>query len=355
METTFQGKKVSSILGILPEHEGLFDDEAENYTFPVKQTMRLKRVMGFDRHRLAKSTSKVSDFGIYGLKYMLGHGWINKDEIGALLVVSLCPDYFVPHNSNIIQAGCGLDRDVICIDMPQGCCGFIIGLTEAFMLLEHMDKKVVLINGDVLTHKISKQDRNEYPVMGDATTITIVENTKDEDKIYTEIHMDGYRREALIIPAGGFRKPSTAETAKMEDCGDGNIRSQNDMYMDGTEVFNFVMQDVPPMIGNILGKSGLTTEQIDYFLFHQPNKFIVKKLGEKLGVPEEKMPNNLVETFGNPSSASIPLVTALNLKNEFISKTYRCCLSGFGTGLSYGALTMKMGNLTHCEIIGSNL
>jgi len=355
METTFQGKKISSILGILPEHEGLFDDEAENYTFPVKQTMRLKRVMGFDRHRLAKPTSTVSDFGIYGLNYMLEHGWINKEEIGALLVVSLCPDYFVPHNSNIIQAGCGLDKDVICIDMPQGCCGFILGLIEAFMLLEHMDKKVVLINGDVLTHKISKQDRNEYPVMGDATTITIVENTKDEDHIYAEIHMDGYRREALIIPAGGFRNPSTVETAKMEDCGDGNIRSQNDMYMDGTEVFNFVMQDVPPMIDNILSKSGLAAEQIDYFLFHQPNKFIVKKLGEKLGVSEEKMPNNLVEIFGNPSSASIPLVTALNLKDEFISKTYRCCLSGFGTGLSYGAITMKMGNFTHCEIIGSDL
>ena len=74
METTFQGKKISSILGILPEHEGLFDDEAENYTFPVKQTMRLKRVMGFDRHRLAKPTSTVSDFGIYGLNYMLEHG-----------------------------------------------------------------------------------------------------------------------------------------------------------------------------------------------------------------------------------------------------------------------------------------
>jgi len=355
METTFQGKRISSILGILPENEGLFDDEAGNYTFPVKQTMRLKRVMGFDRHRLAKETSTVSDFGIYGLNYVLEQGWINREEIGALVVISLCPDYFVPHNSNIIQAGCGLDKDVICLDIAQGCCGFILGLAEAFMLLEHMDKKVILINGDVLTHKISKKDRNEYPVMGDATTITIVENTNDKEMIYAEIHTDGYRRESLIIPAGGFRKPSSSETAEMVDCGDGNIRSQNDMYMDGTEVFNFVMQDVPPMIDNILSKAGFTTEEIDYFLFHQPNKFIVKKLGEKLGVSEKQMPNNLVEKYGNPSSASIPLVTALNLKEEFLTKTYRCCLSGFGTGLSYGAIIMQLGNLTHCEIIETDL
>ena len=79
-------------------------------------------------------------------------GWIQKEEIGAIIVVSLCPDHFVPQNSNIIQGALQLDSDVICMDIPQGCCGFVLGLSQAFMLLEHLNgKKVVLVNGDVLS------------------------------------------------------------------------------------------------------------------------------------------------------------------------------------------------------------
>ena len=141
MITEFKGKRISSILGVLPETVGYFDDEVENYSFPVRQTMRLKKVMGYNQHRLAKETSTVSDFGAYGLKYMLDEKWINKDEIGAVIVVTLCPDFFVPHVSNIVQAKCNLNTDIICIDIAQGCCGFLLGLMQSFMLLDHIQGK----------------------------------------------------------------------------------------------------------------------------------------------------------------------------------------------------------------------
>ncbi|MBQ8667562.1 MAG: hypothetical protein IJ526_11955 [Lachnospiraceae bacterium] len=128
METRFQGKKITSMLGIIPETIGYFDDEVDNYSFPAKQTMRLKKVMGYKQHRLAKETSAVSDFAVYGLRYMLDNRWIEKDEIGAVITVTLCPDYFVPHISNIVQAECEIGTDIICMDIAQGCCGFILGL-----------------------------------------------------------------------------------------------------------------------------------------------------------------------------------------------------------------------------------
>ena len=101
MITTFQGKKITSLLGILPEKIGYFDDEVNNYSFPARQTMRLKKVMGYNQHRLAKDTSTVSDFAVYGLRYMLEKEWIRKEEIGAIITVTLCPDHFVPHISTI--------------------------------------------------------------------------------------------------------------------------------------------------------------------------------------------------------------------------------------------------------------
>lgn len=353
MFTEFKDKRITTMLGILPETTGYFDDEVGNYSFPEKQTMRLKKIMGYNRHRLAKETSTVSDYAVYGMKYMFDNGWIKREDIGAVVVVTLCPDYFVPHISNIVQAECDLDTDIICMDIAQGCCGFILGLMQSFMLLEHLgDKKVVLINGDVLSHKISRRDRNDFPLIGDATTITVVENGGD-DTIYCEMHNDGKRGEALKIPAGGFRMPSSAKTAEMTDQGDGNFRALDHMHMNGSEVFNFVQTEVPPMLEDAFRRNSRTVDDFDWFFFHQPNKFMLQKLAEKANLPMEKLPMNLVENFGNPSGASIPLTAIYNCSKELIDKDNRCCLAAFGSGLAWGVMFMHIGNLDYCEMMDS--
>lgn len=355
MITEFQGKIISSILGVVPETVGYFDDEVSNYSFPPKQTMRLKKIMGYNKHRLAKDSSTVSDFAVYGLKYMLDNGWIKKEEIGAVITVTLSPDHFVPQISNIVQARCGLGTDIICFDVAQGCCGFLLGLMQSFMVLEHLgDKKVVLINGDVLSHKISKNDRNDFPLAGDATTITIVENGENSP-VYYEMHNDGSRGDALKIPAGGFRMPSTPETARLTDQGDGNFRSLDHIHMDGSEVFNFVQSDVPVMLSEALKRTGRQINDFDWFLFHQPNRFMLQKLAEKAGIPFEKIPMNLVENFGNPSGASIPLTAVFDCKEQLMTKDNLCCLSAFGSGLAWGVIFMNIGNLSNCELIESDL
>lgn len=354
METWFKGKKITSMLGILPEKIGYFDDEVGNYTFPTKQTLRLKKVMGYNQHRLSKESSTVSDFAVYGLNYMIEHEWINRDEIGAVVTITLCPDHFVPHISNIVQAKCGLNTDIICMDVAQGCCGFLLGLMQSFMLLEHMsDKKVVLINGDVLSHKVSKKDRNDYPLIGDGTTITVIENGGD-DEIYYEMHNDGSRGDALKIPAGGFRMPCSSETSEMIDQGDGNFRALDNMHMDGSGVFNFVQIEVPPMLENAFSKAGKKKDDIDWFLFHQPNKFMLQKLSQKAGIPEEKLPMNLVENFGNLSGACIPMTAIYNIKDEMMTKSLKCCMSAFGSGLAWGTMFMSIGPLNHCEMLESS-
>lgn len=354
MITHFKGKRIRSMLGILPETVSCFDDEVDNYSFPPKQTLRLKKVMGYDRHRLAKENSTVSDFAVYGLKYMLENGWIRKEEIGAVVTVTLCPDYFVPHISNLVQAKCDLDKDVICLDIAQGCCGFLVGLMQSFMLLDHMDKKVVLINGDIISHKVSKKDRNDYPLIGDGAAITVIESNGDDD-IYYEMNTDGKRADALIIPAGGFRMPSTSETSVMVDQGDGNFRSLDNMSMNGSEVFSFVQTEVPVMLSEAFKREGKSKDDFDWFFFHQPNRFMLQKLAEKADLPFEKLPMNLVENFGNPSGASIPLTAIFNCSKDLKEKNNRCCLSAFGSGLAWGVMFMNIGDLEYCEMIESDL
>ncbi|MDP1510649.1 ketoacyl-ACP synthase III [Paenibacillus sp. CMAA1739] len=356
MKTVFRKKKITGILGVLPETEIKFEDEVSNYNFPEKQTMRLKKIMGFEKHRVVKGTTASSDLCVFGLNYLLEKKLINKNEIGAIIVVTTTPDHYIPHVSNIIHGECNLNHDVICIDISQGCAGFLHGLMQSFMLLEHLDdKKVVLFNADTLSKKVSRKDRNSYPLIGDAAAVTVVENDANAKDIYFNMYNDGSRGEALIIPAGGSRLPSSSETSIVRDSDqDGNLRSLDNLKMDGSEVFTFVQTEVPPLIEETLKFADQDKDQIDWFLFHQPNKFMLKKLAEKLEVPYEKVPMNIVESFGNPSGASIPIGIVHNLGPLVVDNKYKCCFSAFGSGLTWGAMTIELGEMSFCEMLISD-
>lgn len=356
MKMKFVNKKITGILGLLPEQTFYFDDEVGNYTFPEKQTARLKKVMGYEKHRLAKETSTTSDFCVYGLNYLLNRGRIRKEDIGAIVVITVSPDYFMPHVSNIIHGECDLPEDVLCMDIPQGCCGYLIGLMQSYMLLDQIpQKKVLLFNADVLSHKVSKHDRNDFPLTGDASSISIIENSFQEEEIIYQLNFDGKQREALIIPAGGFAMPCTEETAVIHTMEDGNQRSLNHLRMDGAGVFNFVQANVPRMIIQMLEENGIRQDDVDYYLFHQPNKFMLKKLADKMKVSYDKMFMNIVENFGNPSGASIPINIAYNMGEKLLNNRYLCCLSAFGSGLAWGAMLMQLGDMDFCELIDTDL
>ena len=355
MKSIFYGKRINGILSVLPENEIYFDEEVGNYAFPSQQTMRLKKIMGYNKHRVVKPSTASSDLCVDGMNHLFKTGRVRKEDIGAIVVVTITPDHFVPHVSNIVQARLDLPHDILCIDISQGCTGFLMGLMQAFLLLDIMpNKKVVVINADVLSKKVSKQDRNSYPLIGDAATITVVESDKKACDIHFNIYMDGSRGDALIIPAGGSRLPSNEQTAAVQESGDGNFRSLDNLKMDGTAVFNFVQTDVPPLIEEILEYSGNHKDDIDWFLFHQPNKFMLQKLADRIGVPRDKVLMNIVENYGNPSGASIPLTIVHNLSNDLLTNKRKCCLSAFGAGLSWSAMTMELGDLDFCEMLYSN-
>jgi 3-oxoacyl-[acyl-carrier-protein] synthase-3 len=154
-----------------------------------------------------------------------------------------------------------------------------------------------------------------------------------------------------MIPAGGFRLPSSPETAVLEDVGDNNLRAKDHLRMDGSAVFNFVQVEVPPMIDSLLTLGGASMESVDWFLFHQPNRFMLEKLADKMKVPYAKMPMNVVEHFGNSSGVTIPIAMAFNLGSRLTTERFRVCLAGFGVGLTWSSMLMPLGGLDFCEMI----
>lgn len=145
MRAIFKGKKITGFLGVLPQNEILFEDEVSNYTFPEKQTLRLKKVMGYEKHRVVKENSSSSDLCIAGLEYLIAAEKIKIGEIGAIVVATTTPDNFIPNISNIIQGKFGFDNSVLCIDIMQGCVGFLHGLIQSFMVLDYLEKKSTLV------------------------------------------------------------------------------------------------------------------------------------------------------------------------------------------------------------------
>ncbi|WP_288921831.1 3-oxoacyl-ACP synthase III family protein [Phascolarctobacterium faecium] len=356
MKTIFRNKKISGLLSIIPETSISFEDEINNYAFPAKQTLRLQKVMGFKKHSIVKESTATSDLCIFGLKYILNNGLLKKEEIGAIVVACSYPDHFIPPVSSIIHGKLGLSEDVYCADINQGCVGFLMALTHGFMLLEHIkDKKVVAIAADVLSKKVSKKDRNSYPLIGDAAGIVVLENCAEHNDIYTIVRNNGSLGDALTIPAGGSRMPNTEKTAELVDKdNDGNWRALDNLTMKGSDVFTFVQTKVPTLIEECLSYANLKKEDITYYLFHQPNRFMLKKLAEKIGIPYEKVPMNIVEEFGNSSGACIPVCATYNISDILKGEKHKYCLSAFGSGLTWEAMIMDIGELDFCEMLISD-
>jgi 3-oxoacyl-[acyl-carrier-protein] synthase-3 len=352
MNFTFHRKRISGVLVVVPANERSFVEDMRNFNFPEGRSLKLGEVMGYDKRRVVEPGVCVSDLAVFGLQHLFEQDLLRREEIDALLLVTQTPDHFMPATSSLIQGRLGLKQDMLCLDINQACAGFVIGLIQAFMLLEQESvKKVVLVNADVLSRKASLKDRNIYPLIGDGAAITLIERDEGDSVIHASVKMDGLRAEALIIPAGGLRLPSSPETAQLEDSGDNNLRAKDHVFMDGSAIFNFVQTEVPPLIEGLLAHAGVSIDAVDYFLCHQANRFMLEKLADKMKVPYTRMPNNVVEHFGNSGSVTIPTVMAYNLRERLQREQLQVCLAGFGGGLAWSAMLLKLGKFAFNKII----
>jgi 3-oxoacyl-[acyl-carrier-protein] synthase-3 len=352
MHLKFKNKKITGVLSVLPHNEIHYLNEIEHYNFTEKQSIKLGKIMGYGTQRIADKETTVSDLCVFGMKYLFDHNLLDKESIGAVVLCTQSPDYFLPATSNVISGKLKLGQDVISMDINQGCAGFEVGLMQAFMLLDTGSiDKVVLLNADVLSKKVSIKDRNSRPLVGDGAAITIIENSKDGEPIDMFIKMDGTSALSLQIPAGGFRLPSTAQTATLKEDESGNFRSLDHLVMQGDEVFNFVQTKVPEMIHEMFDTLNIDQSYFDYYLFHQPNKFMLEKLAQKMKVPYEKMPNNICQKYGNGSSLTVPLNICENIGKKAVTDSYKVCFGGFGVGLTWSIIKWKLEKLDFCKII----
>lgn len=270
-----------------------------------------------------------------------------KDEIGVLIMVTQTPDYLIPNTAIILQNRLGLSKNTACFDIPLGCSGFVYGASViSSMLTSQGFKKGLLLVGDSSSILASNDDKTSAPLFGDAGCASAFEY-KEGVEMKFKLWTDGSGFEAIIVPDGGYRNRFSEKSLEVIEDKDGNKRTNLNPKMNGTDVFSFGITQVPRELKSFLKHIEKQVSDIDYFLFHQANKFMLEMIRKKLKLERNQVPYSIIK-YGNTSSASIPLTLSL-IGGEARNKKFLVC--GFGVGLSIGSAYFEIGNEFVNELI----
>lgn len=299
------GIKFSELACSVPSCE--VNNEGFAVEFGADQIGKFEKMVGVKERRVTSGAESTSSLAIEAARKLS-----NVKDVDAVLFVSQTPDYVLPATACVVQHELGVKTDSIAYDINLGCSGFVYGVFSAASLLK-MDgvNKVLLCGGDTISKLTDAHDASAAPLFGDAGFASILERDESAAEIRYAFKTDGSGRAAIACDFGGRLK------------------------MDGMDVFNFTINEVPDLIKAELSAANLTSDSVDYLVLHQANKFVLKQVAMMTGFSMKKVPISM-DRFGNTSSASIPL-TLCDLAKT-VQGTKKIMMSGFGVGLSWGTL-----------------
>lgn len=324
----FQYPRIKGVVTTVGGCKLTFASEAAQLGLTEKDSNRLSKALGLEsRQVVRKLGTTTADLCVQSAERLMTGLNIAPSSIGGLIFVSQSPDYLAPSTAISMQNRLGLPVTAMAFDMRLGCSGFIYGLSVAFSLVESGLERVLLCVGDVASRLVATNDHSITPIMGDAGAAILIE--RDQSKSFFQLYSDGAGERALYVPNSGLRIiPEDVELPSL-------------MKMDGAQVFNFTLQRVPAMIDSILSMANFDPDEIDYFVLHQPNKYILTNIQKRLGIDDQKFPKGTQNQFGNQNSASIPGTISGFLSNQFSNGRLQSVFAGFGIGLSWGACVVE--------------
>lgn len=267
----------------------------------------------------------------------------DKQSVDALVFVTQTPDYILPATACTLQQRLGLSTTCACFDVNLGCSGYVYGLWLASSLVESGLERVLLLVGDTLTRVVSEVDRSVAFLFGDSGSATALE--RGNSKTTFVLGTDGSGADHLIIRAGQARQRMTPDLCERVEMEGGNIRSPQELYMNGSEVMAFTLREVPPLFLQLLQKSGTQKDEIDAVVMHQANKFLLDNLARKIGIEATRVPTT-VEDFGNTSCASIAVTISTILHQQISEKSMKLAMMGFGVGWSWAGCIGDFGPIS---------
>lgn len=305
----------------------------------------LIKTTGVEFRRRSIDGMTTSDLCFGAAKKLLADLQWDPSEIGILIFVSQSSDYYLPATAIILQDRLGLPKSCMAFDIGLGCSGYVYGLSVISSIMSVSGiKKALLMVGDVSSATCAYEDKSTYPLFGDAGTVTALERDSSASTMRFDLNSDGSGAEAIIIPDGGIRNLVSPRSFEKKEIAPGIVRADLNLALNGLDVFNFSIKEVPLAIESFLGKSDTTLANYDYLVMHQANKLMNETIRKKIKLEAEKVPYS-IQKFGNTSSASIPLTIVSELSNEVRSKSLNLLMTGFGVGFSWGVASLTLNKI----------
>ena len=350
IQSTFKNLKIAGIAVAVPKNKeillskysGIFGEDA------VKQ---FSKTTGVVERRVADRDQTSSDLAYEAAKFLLSRKHIKKEELGIAIYVTQTPDYRIPATACVLHKRLELSKDCIAFDVNLGCSGYVYGLQIINSLMETTDCKYgLLMVGDTSNKGIAPKDKSAAMLFGDSGSATLIEKTETHQPIYTSYRTDGEGYKAIIIPAGAYRNLDASHERTI--WGDGNERSDYDLYMNGVDVFSFTISEVPKMINEFIEKNHFEKNDFDSYVFHQANCYILKQIVKRCKIPKERVPISM-DRYGNTSVTSIPLTLCDKYGEVNSCSSLKVLSCGFGIGLSWGIATFEVNSEDIFPIIES--
>lgn len=320
--------------------------------FSEEEVRKVVDKVGIYERRFADSNTCSSDLCCAAAEKLIADNHIDRSEIDLLVFVSQTPDYRMPATSIILQERLKLNNSVIAFDINLGCSGFLYGLSTVYSFMQQKGlRKALLLDGETRSKVYSPKDRRSAFLFGDAGVAALIERNERFGNSYFSLNSDGSRADLIMIKGGGYRHPSSLDTLKERVVDEfGNIRSDEQGYMKGADVFNFVIVEIPRDIKRLFQFAEIEKEQVDYYVFHQANDFINSYIAKKLKLDTERIPST-IHKYGNTSSVSVPLTIVSELKSQLKETDKTLMLSAFGVGLTWGTAIVPFSDCHISDVV----
>ena len=305
--------------------------------FPEWSAEKVAGKVGITERHIAADNETATDMAQKAAQQLFAQG-VDKSQIDFVLLCTQSQDYFLPSSACILQDKLGLSKDCGAFDFNLGCSGYEYGLAVAKgLIVAGIAKNILLLTAETYTKYIHPQDKGNMTIFGDGASATLVSTEGFAQIGEVVVGTDGSGAENLIVRTSAARHKALANNVVQDE--DGTVVSDDHLYMHGGNVFNFTADVVPDMVEKLLNKSGLQQDDIDLWVFHQANKYMINYLRKLLDIDKDKF-YIFMEKVGNTVSSTIPIALCEARKEDKLHGNV--LLAGFGVGLSWGGVMLNI-------------
>lgn len=311
--------------------------------FPEWSVDKIEQKTGIQQRHTAGPDECSSDLAEKAALALFASGAAQPRDIDFILLCTQSPDYFLPTTACVLQHRLGIPTTAGAYDFNLGCSGFIYGLGQSEGLIATgQATKILLLTAETYSKFIHPGDKSVRTIFGDAAAATLITATESASPLVGPFvyGTDGAGAENLIVKTGGMRAARTEQTGTAREAESGNVRSTDNLFMNGGEIFTFTLSSVPDAVNKLLAKANVSLDQVDLFVFHQANRYMLEHLRKRMKIAEDKFVVDMAHC-GNTVSSTIPIALRDSLTKGKLKSGALVMLVGFGVGYSWGATLLR--------------